>query len=125
MSELDQVYVQARTLWEREPETLEREQPLLAKAFAAQGVDQSAQLGVLNRHIEKLEARSKDLERELEDRMAHAGERERRLKEDLRASERGVILLTEELEHTKQALAGRPSEAELLSTLGWSKSAVD
>ncbi len=125
MSELDDLYLRARRSWEQDPQALEHEQPLLARCFADKIPDFTNDLQARDRTIAALEERIRSLERELEDRMAHAGERERRLKQDLRASERGVVLLTEELEHTKATLAARPSEAELLSTLGWSKSAAD
>ncbi len=125
MSELDDLYLRARRSWQQDPQALEREQPLLARCFADKIPDLTDDLQARDKTISNLEERIRSLERELVDRMANADERARRLKEDLRASERGVTLLTEELERTKQTLAGRPSEAELLSTLGWSKSAVD
>ena len=121
MSELDDLYVRTRRRWEQDPEKFERDEPLLARALSEQQTDLGPVLALRARQIGTLEQRVRDLERELEDRMAHAAERERALRRDLVAEQQHSALLAGELAEKAQEMAQMPSETDTLAALGWKK----
>ncbi len=128
MTELDEIYIRAKGIWEHEPEVLEREQPLLAKAFAAQGEDQSAQIQLYNRHLAKQEAQIKRLEARLAAQAEEAATRERLLRNELEARElfagklvADLLESQKELEWATRKRKTTPDEEDALAEMGLRK----
>ncbi len=97
LDELDDVYVRAKSLWTQNPESLEREQPLLARAFSEQqpSEDLTLSLRTLAKQVEEL--RETLLKQELEAQEMRAGheQRLRVLLRDFQAERRTARRLAE------------------------------
>ncbi|HXJ92611.1 MAG TPA: hypothetical protein VMT20_06980 [Terriglobia bacterium] len=130
MSELDDLYVRTRLLWEQDPEKFERDQPLLARAFSAQQVDQAPARAVFDAHLRKLEGDLKAAQGALEDAHLAIKVREGQLQQEIERLRRSEAVLADRVAQQEQTIEDlqreplvAPDEAERLAGLGWRKGA--